>query len=59
MNQIKKLREKILNDEAEIKENKKSQMNLFKTRFEILKQTGEFALENEIIYSCLFGNGIN
>jgi len=33
-------------------------MNLFGKRFESLKNTGEFSIQNELIYSCLFGNGI-
>ncbi len=57
--QISKLRNYIFINENEIKEIKRSQICLFKTRYDILKQTGEFALENEIIYSSLFGNGIN
>jgi hypothetical protein len=57
--QITKLRNNIFINENEIKEIKRSQMRLFKSRLEILKQTREFALNNEIIYSSLFGNGIN
>ena len=59
MEQLVKLREQIITYEAEIQQKKNVQINIFKKRFEILKQTGEFALENEVIYSCLFGNGIN
>ena len=59
MEQIVKLRENIIKAENEIIKKQKSQINHFKKRFEILKQTGDFALENEIIYSCLFGNGIS
>ena len=59
MNQIVKLREQIIKFESEIKQKKIFMINLFKKRFEILKQTGDFALENEVIHSCLFGNGIN
>lgn len=59
MDQIVKLREQIIKYDTEIKQKKNYQINLFKKRFEILKQTGEFALENEVVYSCLFGNGIN
>lgn len=59
MDQIAKLREKVNINEYEIREHKKAQMELFKTRFAMMKQNGEFVLDNEIIYSCLFGNGIN
>jgi hypothetical protein len=57
--QIVKLRDQINKIELEIKQKKNFQMNLFKKRFEALKQSGEFLLENEVIYSCLFGNGLN
>jgi hypothetical protein len=59
MEQIVKLREQNNKIELEIKQKKNNQLNIFKKRFEALKQNGEFLLENEVIYSCLFGNGIN
>ena len=58
MNEIITLKETIKKIENEITNERQNQINIFKKRFDSLKQTGEVSIKNEIIFSCMFGNGI-
>lgn len=58
LNEVMLLKETIKKYENDISQQKHIQLNLFSKRFESLKTTGEISIQNELIYSCLFGNGI-
>jgi len=58
MTEIINLKDMFKKFENEINFQKQIQLNSFSKRYESLKSTGEFSIQNELIYSCLFGNGI-
>jgi len=58
LKEIINLKEIIKIYDSEITSLKQNQINLFGKRYETLRSTGEFSIQNELIYSCLFGNGI-
>lgn len=58
LNEIVSLKDTLKKFESEINAQKQMQINSFGKRYESLKSTGEFSIQNELIYSCLFGNGI-
>ena len=54
LKEIINLKETVKKLENEILAQKQIQLNLFRKRFDSLKNTGEFSIQNEHIYSCLF-----
>jgi len=58
LNEIVNLKDVLKKLESEIHVQKQLQLSAFGKRYDSLKSTGEFSIQNELIYSCLFGNGV-